>query len=65
MYRILNIGGFGLIEVWGQEQPDNINKNASNFKRKSNLVKWTSIKSGEIYNIFKRRPRRRNYEIET
>jgi ubiquinone/menaquinone biosynthesis C-methylase UbiE len=49
MYRILKIGGIGLIEVWAQEQPDNINKNASNFKRKSNLVKWTSIKTGEIY----------------
>jgi ubiquinone/menaquinone biosynthesis C-methylase UbiE len=49
MYRILRIGGIGLIEVWGQEQPENINKNASNLKRKSNLVKWTSIKTGEIY----------------
>jgi ubiquinone/menaquinone biosynthesis C-methylase UbiE len=49
MHRILKIGGIGLIEVWAQEQPNNINKNASNFKRKSNLVKWTSIKTGEIY----------------
>jgi len=49
MYWILKIGGIGFIEVWGQEQSDNINKNAVNFKRKSNLVKWTSIKTGEVY----------------
>jgi ubiquinone/menaquinone biosynthesis C-methylase UbiE len=49
MYRILKIGGIDFIEVWGQEQSNNINKNALNFKRKSNLVKWTSIKTGEVY----------------
>ena len=28
---------------------DKCNKNANNFKEKSNLVKWTSIKTGNIY----------------
>ena len=56
IYRVLKPNGIGLIEVWAKEQPINKNKNASNFKEKSNLVKWTSIKTGEIfyryYNIY-------------
>jgi ubiquinone/menaquinone biosynthesis C-methylase UbiE len=49
IYRILKINGIALIEVWAKEQPDNSNKNTTNFTNKDNLVKWTSIKSGHIY----------------
>ena len=55
IYRILNPGGIALIEVWGKEQIKP-NKNAKDFVAKSNLVKWTSVKTGEIfyryYNIY-------------
>ncbi len=55
IYRILIPGGIALIEVWGKEQI-NPNKNAKDFVAKSNLVKWTSVKTGEIfyryYNIY-------------
>lgn len=48
IYRILKPGGLAFIEVWGlvQTLP---NKNAENFKKNSNLVKWKSVKTGEIY----------------
>ncbi len=50
IHRILKNEGVALIEVWGKEQTkENANKNALNFKNKSNLVKWTSIKTGEVY----------------
>ncbi len=49
IYRILKYNGIAFIEVWGKEQIDKCNKNANDFKEKSNLVKWTSIKTGNIY----------------
>jgi len=50
IHRILKNEGVALIEIWGKEQTkENANKNALNFKNKSNLVKWTSIKTGEVY----------------
>lgn len=48
-YRVLKEGGICFIEVWAKEQPDNHNKNCDGFKEKSNLVKWTSVKTGEVY----------------
>jgi SAM-dependent methyltransferase len=48
IYRILKPGGTALIEVWGVEQTLP-NKNAENFKKNNNLVKWTSVKTGDIY----------------
>ena len=49
MYRVLKIGGKCLIEVWSIVQEDNSNKNTLEFKKNNNLVKWTSIKTNEIY----------------
>jgi ubiquinone/menaquinone biosynthesis C-methylase UbiE len=55
IYRILKPGGIAFIEVWGivQTLP---NKNAENFTKNANLVKWTSVKTGQIfyryYNIY-------------
>jgi len=49
IYRVLKPNGIAFIEVWSKEQIDNSNKNTINFKDKSNLVKWTSIKTGNIY----------------
>jgi len=49
IYRILKKDGIAFLEVWSKEQLDNSNKNSLNFKRKSNLVKWTSIETGNIY----------------
>ncbi len=49
LYRVLKKGGLCFIEVWAKKQSDNHNKNASDFTKKSNLVKWTSIKTGEVY----------------
>jgi len=49
IYRILKNNGYAFIEVWSKEQTDNSNKNSLNFVRKSNLVKWTSKKTGDIY----------------
>lgn len=49
IYRILKNNGIAFLEVWSKEQLDNSNKNSLNFKRKSNLVKWTSIETGNIY----------------
>jgi len=48
IYRILKPGGIAFIEVWGvvQTLP---NKNAANFTKNANLVKWTSVKTGDIY----------------
>lgn len=55
IYRILKYNGIALIVVWAKEQI-NPNKNAINLKQKSNLIKWTSITTGEIhyryYNIY-------------
>lgn len=49
-YRVLNNGGLCFIEVWALEQEtNNTNKNSNGFKEKSNMVKWTSIKTGDIY----------------
>lgn len=48
MYRILKKDGLCFIEVWAMEQEDKINKN-TNFKNNNNLVKWKSIKTGDIY----------------
>lgn len=49
-YRILKKGGMCFIEVWAKEQDkDSCNKNCENLKEKSNLIKWTSSKTGEIY----------------
>jgi len=48
MYRVLKPGGLCFIEVWAKEQIDNVNKN-TNFKDNNNLVKWKSIKTGDIY----------------
>lgn len=49
IYRILKINGIAFIEVWAKEQSDKSNKNSLNFTNKSNLVKWSSITTGEIY----------------
>ena len=49
MYRVLKFGGKCFIEVWAKEQTENSNKNTSEFKNNNNLVKWTSIKTNEIY----------------
>ena len=49
IYRVLKDDGRVLIEVWSKEQPDKSNKNTHNFINNDNLVKWTSIKTGEIY----------------
>jgi len=49
IYRVLKNGGICFLEVWAKEQPDNKNKNSKDFKNKSNLVKWTSVKTGTIY----------------
>ena len=49
MYRILKIGGRGFIEVWAKQQENKSNKNTSEFKNNNNLVKWTSIKTNQIY----------------
>ncbi len=49
IYRVLKNSGRVLLEVWGKEQPDNSNKNTQNFINKDNLVKWTSMKTGDIY----------------
>jgi len=52
-YRVLKHGGLCFIEVWAKEQElNNCNKNCEEFKKKSNLVKWTSIKTGEVYYRF-------------
>lgn len=32
-----------------EQETDNTNKNSNGFKEKSNMVKWTSIKTGNIY----------------
>jgi len=37
LYRVLKPGGFCFIEVWAKEQ------------KPSNLIKWTSVKTGETY----------------
>jgi ubiquinone/menaquinone biosynthesis C-methylase UbiE len=56
IYRILKPGGIAFIEVWGVIQTSPINKNAENFTKNANLVKWTSVKTGQIfyryYNIY-------------
>ena len=56
IYRILKPGGIAFIEVWGVVQTSPINKNAENFTKNANLVKWTSVKTGQIfyryYNIY-------------
>jgi len=56
IYRILKPGGIAFIEVWGVIQTSSINKNAENFTKNANLVKWTSVKTGQIfyryYNIY-------------
>ena len=53
MYRVLKIGGRCFIEVWAKEQTTNDNKHTSKFTNNSNLVKWTSSKTGEVYyNIY-------------
>lgn len=49
IYRVLKNNGIAFIEVWAKEQSDKSNKNSLNFTNKSNLVKWTSITTGEIY----------------
>jgi SAM-dependent methyltransferase len=49
MYRVLKIGGKCFIEVWGKEQTNKSNKNTLEFKNKNNLVKWTSVKTNQIY----------------
>jgi SAM-dependent methyltransferase len=49
MYRVLKIGGRCFIEVWAKEQTTNDNKHTSKFTNNSNLVKWTSSKTGEVY----------------
>jgi SAM-dependent methyltransferase len=49
MYRVLKIGGKCFIEVWGREQTNKSNKNTLEFKNNNNLVKWTSVKTNEIY----------------
>jgi ubiquinone/menaquinone biosynthesis C-methylase UbiE len=49
MYRVLKIGGKCFIEVWAIEQANKSNKNTLEFKNKNNLVKWTSVKTNEIY----------------
>jgi ubiquinone/menaquinone biosynthesis C-methylase UbiE len=49
MYRVLKFGGKCFIEVWGKEQNNNSNKNTSEFKKNNNLVRWTSVKTNEIY----------------
>lgn len=49
MYRLLKIGGKCLIEVWSIVQEDNSNVFLLEFKKNNNLVKWTSIKTNEIY----------------
>jgi len=49
IYRVLNYEGICFLEVWAKQQSDNKNKNSLNFKSNSNLVKWTSVKTGEIY----------------
>jgi len=48
MYRVLKLNGLCFIEVWAKEQLDNVNKN-TNFTNNNNLVKWKSIKTGDIY----------------
>lgn len=48
MYRVLKKDGLCFIEVWAMEQEDKINKN-TNFNNNNNLVKWKSIKTGNIY----------------
>jgi len=48
IYRVLKNNGVCFLEVWAKEQYDN-NKE---FKNKSNLVKWTSVKTGNIYYRF-------------
>jgi len=49
-YRVLRKDCLCFIEVWAFEQEtDNTNKNSNGFNEKSNMVKWTSIKTGEIY----------------
>jgi ubiquinone/menaquinone biosynthesis C-methylase UbiE len=45
IYRILKPGGIAFIEVWGVIQTSPINKNAENFTKNANLVKWTSVKT--------------------
>lgn len=49
IYRVLKPNGICFLEVWAKEQIDNNNKNSSNFENKQNLVKWTSIRTGQIY----------------
>lgn len=49
MYRVLKIGGLCFIEVWAKEQPKKSNKNTIEFKNNNNIVKWTSVKTNEIY----------------
>jgi SAM-dependent methyltransferase len=49
MYRVLKIGGKCFIEVWAIEQAEKLNKNTLEFKNKNNLVKWTSVKTNQIY----------------
>jgi len=48
MYRVLKKNGLCFIEVWGKEQEDETNKNTK-FKNNTNMVKWTSINTGETY----------------
>lgn len=49
-YRVLKKDALCFIEVWALEQEtNNTNKNSNGFKEKSNMVKWTSIKTGDIY----------------
>jgi len=50
IYRVLKNNGICFLEVWAKNQDlNNCNKNSKEFKNKSNLVKWTSIKTSEIY----------------